>query len=71
VLSDLPQPLSKAPLSVSYHWFEQTLPILASHTRKDLFSDLSALLLWFTYLGGEDTAREIYLAVRDVTTWWP
>ena len=68
---DLIEPLRKAPTIDSYHWFEKSHLTLASRERKDLYSDINALLPFLLHLGTKGTAREIYLAVRDITTWWP
>ena len=54
-----------------YQMIEPVLGQLSRHTRADLFSDLSALMPVLLHLGTDDTPREIYEAVRDVTTWWP
>jgi hypothetical protein len=71
VLSALAQPMIKIPSEKSLLPIETSLVEFSQRTRADLFSDLAALMPIIIHLGTDDTPREIYQAVRDVTTWWP
>src|SRR5262249_42620928 len=51
--------------------WEQTLPILASRTRKDLLADLCSLLPIIVRLGGAQAVAETFRAIQDVGRWWP
>jgi hypothetical protein len=55
----------------SFSMLEPPLFKLAKRTRSNLSSDIMALIPIFLQVGTDDIPREIYEAVRDVTTWWP
>jgi hypothetical protein len=63
--------MSNVPVRECYLPIETSLTDLSYRTRADLFSDISAIMPVIIHLGTEDTPREIYEAVCDVTTWWP
>jgi uncharacterized protein (DUF3820 family) len=71
VLSELAQPMMNISHKKSLLLMETSLAELSRRTRANLFSDLAALMPVILHLGTEDAPREIYEAVRDVTTWWP
>ena len=71
VLSALAQPMMKLSHEKSLLLMGTTLAELSHRTRVNLYSDLAALMPVIIHIGTEDTPREIYEAVRDVTTWWP
>ena len=54
-----------------YALIDQCLPALAGNTRPEFLSNTVTLMSFIINIGTEDTPREIYAAVRDVTTWWP
>jgi hypothetical protein len=70
-LSTLIKPLLSGDKENCYFILEKALPKLSNRTRDRLLSDIEILLPIFIHLGTADTPREIYEAVRDVTTWWP
>jgi hypothetical protein len=47
------------------------LPNLATFHRKEFLSDIGSLMPVLVALGGEAVAREMYVAISDVVTWWP
>lgn len=51
--------------------WEEVLPVLAAHSRRDILSDLSALVPLIAALGGVAVIREIVQAILDVGRWWP
>jgi hypothetical protein len=51
--------------------WRETLPPLASRTRKDLFSDIRALAAIMAALGGAEAVLETFRAIQDVGRWWP
>ncbi|MBN2548831.1 MAG: hypothetical protein JXB15_06725 [Anaerolineales bacterium] len=51
--------------------WQETLPILASRTRRDLLSDLAALEPMIFALGGQEAIVEVFHAIQDVGRWWP
>jgi hypothetical protein len=71
ILSELAYSMTNLLPKEIYFLLENSLVILSHRTRADLFSDLAALMPVIIHIGDEDTPREIYSAVRDVTTWWP
>jgi hypothetical protein len=54
-----------------YPLWQETLPILAARTRKDLLADLRALSPIITALGGAEVIVETFRAIQDVGRWWP
>jgi len=54
-----------------YALWRETLPVLATHTRGDLLSDLHALIPAIYALGGEEAIAETFRAIQDVGRWWP
>jgi hypothetical protein len=54
-----------------YSLWQETLPILAARTRKDLLADLCALELVIAALGGAEAVVETFHAIQDVGRWWP
>ena len=48
-----------------------TLQLAATRTRRDLLSDLRALVPVLATLGGEEAVAETYRAIQDVGRWWP
>ena len=54
-----------------YFLLETSLVELSHRTRENLFSDIAALMPVIIHIGTEDTPREIYEAIHDITTWWP
>ncbi len=71
ILSTLVRPLFTASKNKAYLLLEMTLDKLSLSKRMYLFSDLAALMPVIVHIGTPDTPREIYSAIRDVTTWWP
>jgi hypothetical protein len=63
--------LATRPASPLYSLWSQTLPVLASRTRKDLLADLGALVPVILRLGGPQAAADVYRAILDVGQWWP
>lgn len=51
--------------------WNETFPVLASRTRKDLLFDLCVLVPIIVRLGGAEAVTEIYHAIQDVGRWWP
>ena len=47
------------------------MTLLARRTRKDLLSDLDALVPAIARLGGEKAIAETFRAIQDVGRWWP
>jgi hypothetical protein len=70
-LSKLNQPLLILAIKDSYFCLSYSLPKLSQRGRANLLSDIAALMPIIFHLGTDDTPREIYAAVRDVTAWWP
>jgi hypothetical protein len=70
-LAALAEQLGTRPTSFLYPLWSQTLPLLASRTRRNLLSDLRALLPVIRQLGGSQSVAEVFLAIRDVGRWWP
>ena len=70
-LNELVQPIMKRPQVESYSLLTSGISKLAKRTRPNLLSDLTVLMPVIIHLGTPNTPREIYEAVRDVTTWWP
>jgi hypothetical protein len=71
VLSALAQPMMKISHKKSLLLMETSLAAHSQRTRSSLFWDLAALMPVFIHVGTDEAPREIYEAVRDVTTWWP
>ncbi len=71
ILEELVQPLMSISSRECYPIMEIALAKLSLQSRASLFSDISLILPVFIYIGSDNIAREIYEAVRDVTTWWP
>jgi hypothetical protein len=70
-LIELAPHLAALPIASFYlHWCE-TLPILATRTRRDLLSDICALESNIAPLGGAAAVRETCHAIQDVGRWWP
>jgi hypothetical protein len=70
-LAGLAPCLAKFPPLILYSLWCKTLPLLAARTRKDLLSDLRALLPVLIALGGAPAVAEVFRAVQDVGQWWP
>jgi len=62
-------------MEISPHIFRplwrNTLHILSQRTRKDLLSDLVALVSVILALGGQEALEETDRAIQDVGRWWP
>jgi hypothetical protein len=71
LLSELVRPIINNPVGNVYEQIEGALQTSSLRTRADLFFDCAALMPVIKHIGTPDTPREIYEAVRDVTTWWP
>jgi len=71
MLGALVKPLLKVSNQDSYRLLEDMLLEYVQRTRTYLFPCISRLLPVFLRIGQKNTSREIYQAVRDVTTWWP
>ena len=63
-MAALPKP-AVAPL------WRDTLHALATRTRRDLLSDLKALIAVISKLGGAEAVAETARAIQDVGGWWP
>jgi hypothetical protein len=63
--------LTQLPRQDLYPLWQETLPILAARTRKDLLADLCALEPVIATLGGVEAVAETFRAIRDVGRWWP
>ena len=71
VLVALVQIMPGLDLCTNYRQIETSLFKLAFRTRRNLFSDINALLPAILQISPKDTNQDILLSVRDVTTWWP
>lgn len=63
--------LAGLPRDRLYPLWRETLPLLAARTRRDLLSDLPALLPVILRLGGEAAVAETFRAVQFVGERWP
>ena len=54
-----------------YPPWDATLQLAATRTRKDLLSDLRALVPVLARLGGAEAVAETFRAIQDVGRWWP
>jgi hypothetical protein len=63
--------LATVHLRALYDLWEQTLPVLAARTRRDLLMDLCALLPVLTRLGGPEGVAATFRAIQQVGQWWP
>jgi hypothetical protein len=57
--------------AAAYALWPETLRRLAVRPRKDLLSDLRALLPVLSALGGAEAVGEAFRAIQDVGRWWP
>jgi len=65
-------PLSKEiPQNILYPLWHDTHRILSRRSRRNLLSDLSALIPAIFVLGGTDALKESASAIEDVGRWWP
>jgi len=71
VLADLVSHLAQLPRPHLYSLWQETLPILATRTRKDILADLRALEPVIAALGGAEAVVETFHAIQDVGRWWP
>jgi hypothetical protein len=60
-----------APLDTLYPLWCETLHILASSDRKDLLSDIGALVMVIAVQGDTEGLVEVARAIQDVGRWWP
>jgi hypothetical protein len=70
-LAALAPRLAELPRSALYPLWDETLPLLARRTRRDLLADLRALVPVIHALGGEAAIAETARAIQDVARWWP
>jgi len=70
-LAALASHLAKLPRPVLYSLWDETLPILARRTRRDLLTDLGALAPVIVALGGAKALAETARAIQDAARWWP
>ena len=54
-----------------YPMWDEALRRLATHSRKKLLNDLSALTPVVGALGGAEALAELAEAIDDVGQWWP
>jgi hypothetical protein len=47
------------------------LRFLARRSRRDLLSDIRALVPVIAVLGGDEAVAETFHAIQDVSRWWP
>lgn len=52
-------------------WWQRMLPRLATRSREELVSDLTALAPALGRLGGADALKQLCQGIDDVTRWWP
>ena len=71
VLAGLASHLAQLPCQHLYPLWQETLPVLAARTRKDLLADLCALEPVIAALGGAQAVAETFRAIQDVGRWWP
>ncbi|MBR8832807.1 MAG: hypothetical protein DSM106950_01870 [Stigonema ocellatum SAG 48.90 = DSM 106950] len=62
--------MAEIPNSSLHKFWCETLEILARRTRKDLLSDLGALIPVINSLGEAQAIEEIASAIQDVSRWW-
>jgi hypothetical protein len=55
----------------AYIILEENTSRLALSKREDYLSNIMIFMQPITSISLNDTSREIYFAIRDVTTWWP
>jgi hypothetical protein len=70
-MAELLPHLAQLPCQHLYPPWQETLPILAIRTRKDLLADLRALSPIIAALGGAEAVVETFHAIQDVGRWWP
>lgn len=70
-LMNLAPLLASLPLDVLERFWRETLPILATRTRRDLLSDFRSLEPMIVALGGPVGAGELCQAIVDTGEWWP
>jgi len=63
--------LAELPRPALYPLWDETLPLLARRTRRDLLADLRALVPVIHALGGAGAIAETARAIQDVARWWP
>jgi hypothetical protein len=51
--------------------WQETLPVLARRTRRDLLADLRALVPVIVALGESDAIAATFRAIQDVAARWP
>lgn len=71
LLESIADRIRHLPTQKRYLLLEETLPFIATTRRSNVFSHIAELIGSISATGNIDTPREIYSAVRDVTTWWP
>mgnify|MGYP001024349337 CR=1 FL=1 len=70
-LTALAPRLAELPRPDLYPLWDETLPVLARYTRRDLLADLQALVPVIHALGGAEAIAETFRAIQDVARWWP
>jgi hypothetical protein len=70
-LGTLAPRLIQIPRQDLYPMWQETLPVLARRTRRDLLTDLRALVPVIVALGGSDAITATFRAIQDVATQWP
>ena len=63
--------LTELPRPDLYPLWDETLPVLARRTRRDLLADLRALVPVIHALDGEAAIAETFRAIQDTARWWP
>jgi len=61
----------KSNVNESFEWFVNRLHAFADKKRTELLENIVIPFAILLHIGPSNTPREIYDAVRDVTTWWP
>ena len=70
-LAALAPQLGTLPFTAFYPLWRETLHYSATRSRRDLLSDLGALVSVIAALGGEEAVAETARAIQDVGRWWP
>jgi len=63
--------LAELPRPDLYPLWDETLPLLARRTRRNLLADLRALVPVIHALGGDEAIAETFRAIQDTARWWP
>ncbi len=71
ILTALAPRLAELPRLDLYPLWNETLPLMARHTRPNLLADLRALVPVIHALGGTKAIAETARAIGDVARWWP